>query len=256
MGQTLPELEYDKLAPTRDRLRDVALVLSSLQRAFVPKHPRDWQYGLEVNMRGMCTQPFKVNDEEVRASLDLVRQRVRLGTDSWRLVDCDGPELLAEVKVWLQSAGADAELENPPFTGSSSFDPGQAAHYAEALWWLEEQFRELRMTLKKGVASPILLYPHHFDLSLVWFPHDDERQLAVGWSTGDETVAEPYLYLSAYPEPAGFQTLKLPPEAHWQTEGFSGAILPYAALVGSPQPAALFESFAVQTFAAARPLLG
>ena len=257
MGQTLPALHSQDLGPTRDRLRDAALVLSSLQRAFVPKHPRQWQYGLEVNMRGLGTQLFQIAGLDMRATLDIVRHKVRLGGDKWSLKYYDGPQLFSEVQVWLQSQGVETELERPKFSsGSGEFSPEEAALYGEALWWLEEQFRELKAGLREGVTSPILLYPHHFDLSLVWFPHDDERQLSLGWSTGDKTIAEPYLYLTVYPEPDSFKRIKLPEGAHWQTEGFSGGVLPYAALTASGSPAKLFQAFAADTFAAARPLLG
>jgi hypothetical protein len=256
MGQTLPTLNSKDLGPTRDRLRDAALVLSSLQRAFVPESPRQWQYGLEVNMRGLSTQPFKVAGQELRATLDLVRYKVRLADNKWPLQACDGPELFSEVQVWLQSQGIEAELEKPKFSDSAEFNPAEAGLYAEALWWLEAQFRDLKAGIREGVTSPLLLYPHHFDLSLVWFPHDDERQLGVGWSAGDESVAEPYLYLTAYPEPKGFTDIKLPDGAHWQSEGFSGGILPYAALAASDRPAELFKQFAADTLAAARTLFG
>ena len=255
MGQTLPKLVSKDLGPTRDYLREVALVLGSLQRAFLPKHRRDWQHGLEVTMRGLSTQAFSVAGEEMRAVLDLVSNKVRLGGDKWLLQDYDGPELFKEVQVWLQSKGVDVELEEPEFAnGNRQFDDIQATVYAEALWWMEAQFRALKAGLNEGVTSPILLYPHHFDLSLVWFPYDDERQLSLGFSTGDETVSEPYLYLTAYPEPIGFTDIELPEGAHWQTDGFSGAILPYAALVASNQPEELLEQFAGGTFKKARPL--
>jgi hypothetical protein len=255
MGQTLPKLVSKDLGPTRDYLREVALVLGSLQRAFLPKHPRAWQHGLEVTMRGLSTQAFTVAGQETRALLDLVRNKVRLGGDKWSLQDCDGPELFQEVRVWLQGNGIDVELEEPEFDASSrQFDAVEAGAYAEALWWMEARFRTLKAGLDEGVASPILLYPHHFDLSLVWFPHDDERQLGLGWSTGDETISEPYLYLTAYPEPAGFTAIKLPGGAHWQSDGFNGAILPYAALVSNSEPEKLFEQFASGTMAKARPL--
>jgi len=255
MGQTLPKLVSKDLGPTRDRLREVALVLGSLQRTFLPKHPRDWQHGLEVTMRGLSTQAFTMSGHETRALLDLVRNKVRLGGDKWSLRDCDGSELFQEVRVWLQSNGVDVEPEEPEFAGGSrQFDAVEAGAYAEALWWMEARFRTLKAGLGEGVTSPILLYPHHFDLSLVWFPHDDERQLGLGFSTGDETIVEPYLYLTAYPEPDGFTDIKLPGGAHWQSDGFNGAILPYAALASSPDPEKLFEQFAGGTMAKARPL--
>ena len=251
----MPKLVGQDLGPTRDYLREVALVLGSLQRAFLPKHPRDWQHGLEVTMRGLSTQAFMMGGKEARALLDLVRNKVRLGGDKWALKDSDGPELFQEVRLWLQANGVDVELEEPEFAnGGRQFDAVEAGAYAGALWWMEAQFRKLKGDLKGGVVSPILLYPHHFDLSLTWFPHDDERQVAVGWSTGDETIVEPYVYLTAYPEPAGFKDIKLPGGAYWQSDGFRGAILPYAALAASADPKELFEQFAI--FAEARPLLG
>jgi hypothetical protein len=256
MGQALPTLNSKDLGPTRDRLQAAALVLSSLQRAFVPKHPRQWQYGLEVNMRGLSTQVFKVAGRELRATLDLVKHKVRLDGDKWLLTDYDGQQLFSEVQVWLQSQGSEAELEPPKFADGGEFNPDQATLYGEALWWLEARFRELKAGIREGVTSPILLYPHHFDLSLVWFPHDDERQLGVGWSTGDKDVTEPYLYLTAYPEPDGFKSIKLPEGAHWQSEGFSGGVLPYAALAASGSPDKLFKQFTADTLKAARPLFG
>ena len=252
----LPILKIDDLEPTRDYLREVALVLSSLQRGFMPKHPRQWQYGLEVTLRGLSTQPFLASGEELRASLDLVKHTVRLAGSKWPLHEYAPPEILNNVKAWLASRGLDVALDEPKFTpGVARFDTAQADAYAEALWWLDKQFRILKDQLSAGVTAPILLYPHHFDLSLVWFPYDDERQLAVGWSTGDETIPEPYVYLTAYPEPAGFTGIKLPPEAYWQKEGFSGAILPYAKLQASPDPASLFQHFASTVFKSARKLL-
>lgn len=252
----LPRLTIDELRPTRDYLREVALVLSSLQRGFLEKQPRSWQYGLEISLRGLATQEFKIGGQPTRAILDFVTYKVRLGDNKWALHEFAAPEILQDMKAWLASQNEDVTLDEPTFmAGVAIFDTAQLDAYGAALWWLDEQFRILKANLHEGVIAPILLYPHHFDLSLVWFPYDDERQLAIGWSTGDEHIAEPYIYLTAYPEPAGFTTLALPAGAYWQTEGFSGAILPYAVLQASDQPAAFFQRFAAETLQAARELI-
>jgi len=125
------------------------------------------------------------------------------------------------------------------------YDTEQASKYGEALWWLDKQFRIVKAGLVEGLTSPILVYPHHFDLSLVWFPHDDQLQFSLGWSTGDETINEPYIYLTASPEPKGFTDMKLPVGAYWQKEGFSGAILPYAVLATNKKPEELFQKFSL-----------
>jgi len=220
-------------------LRDAALVLGKLQQVFLPVDPHEWQHGLEVNMRGPLTQAMMVKGREVRASIDLVAHKVRLDGVMWKLEEYDGPELYKNVRVWLESQGVDGELAEPAFGGAGKeYDAEQAKAYGEALWWLDKQFRIVKAGLEGGLTSPILVYPHHFDLSLVWFPNNDEKQLSLGWSTGDETIAEPYLYLT------GLEQRKLPEGVFWQTEGFTGAVLPYDALVKSSEPEELFRRFA------------
>lgn len=250
MNQRLPDLAYEDLLPTRDYLREVALVLSTLQRGFVPNHPRQWQYGLDVSMRGLVTQPFNVKGRQLQAGLDLVKHKVRFDTATWSLDEYAGPELLNNLKVWLANQGVSVNLDEPKFEAlARRFDPAQADKYAQALWWMNERFQVLKALRQGGVTSPILLYPHHFDLSLAWFPNNDEQQFGIGWSTGDETIAEPYVYFTAYPEPDGFTSLKLPDGAYWQPTGFSGAILPYAALSASKNPEKLLQDFADPLFA-------
>jgi hypothetical protein len=89
-----------------------------------------------------------------------------------------------------------------------------------------------------------LLYPHHFDLSLSWFPHNDKQQITLGWSTGDDTIPEPYLYLTVYPEAQLLDELELPEPAYRQTKGFEGAVLLYKDLAAHKSPVILLEDFA------------
>ncbi|HEX4775093.1 MAG TPA: DUF5996 family protein [Candidatus Saccharimonadales bacterium] len=249
----LPDLELDKLGPTRDYLHDAAKILGKLQQAFLPKSPRDWHYGLEVTLRGISTQQFELNGQPTKALIDLVQHKLRLGDQNWRLRENPPAQLFTEVGKWLTAQGIDTPVEEPQFSdGVAEFDHEQADAYAAALWWIDQQFRQLRGDLTDGVTAPILLYPHHFDLSLVLFPWDDERQVAVGWSTGDETIPEPYIYLTAYPEPPDFKKTELPAEAQWQSEGFSGAVLLYNELAKADNPAELFRHFTEPIFSTFR----
>ena len=245
MTSKLPQLLYEDLLPTRDSLRDSALIISNLQRLYIPKHPRQWQYGLHVNLRGLVTQNFNIDSMPMHASIDLVRNKMRLGSAHWSLKDYSPPELFSNVRVWLESQKQDAQIDAIAFhPGVYRYDPVQSKKYADALWWLQEQFDGIVQSNREGVMSPILLYPHHFDLSLAWFPFDDERQIAIGFSTGDEHIAEPYLYLTVYPQPDALESCGGPSESYWQTNGFSGRVLLYDELYKSPDPEKLFASYA------------
>jgi hypothetical protein len=70
-------------------------------------------------------------------------------------------------------------------------------------------------------------------------PADEENadeQMNFGFTPGDGGIPEPYFYVTAYPRPDGLLDTPLPADAVWHTAGFTGAVMPYQALVGAEQP--------------------
>ena len=89
---------------------------------------------------------------------------------------------------------------------------------------LEEFSRKLA-----GVhASPVLCWPHHFDIATLVKLEDGQpanaRSIGVGVSPGDQYYAQPYVYVSPWPRFDGAKLPDLPPPGHWHTEGFFGAV--------------------------------
>jgi len=72
-------------------------------------------------------------------------------------------------------------------------------------------------------ASAVRTWPHHFDIGLLLSLGGD-RSVGVGLSPGDETYAEPYVYVNAYPAPEDAELPDLP-LGGWQTEDFFAAVL-------------------------------
>lgn len=261
MANQLPTLIYEDLLPTRDYIQEVAQLLGNLQQAFLPQQVRIGQDGLEVGLRGLLTRPFGVEKTEVHASLDFVRSKVRLGSSSWSLDEYAVSEIYNNVQVWLASKGQTVTIERPKFKiPPPRFDNHQASLYATSLWWMDAQFQDLQSSLKEGRTSPILLHPNHLDFSFIWFPYDDKRQIVIGYSTGDDDVTEPYIYCVAYPQPADFLKLTLPPHAQrWHLSSFPdfhAAVLPYEKLRSSSQPVQLFQEFTSTLLRATRTLFG
>jgi hypothetical protein len=224
----LPKLKSKEFDQTRNYLREVALCLGSLQRVFLKSDIHLWQHGLQVSMRGLVTQPFEVNGKPTHASLDLVRYKVRLSDKNWALYDNSPKDIYDGIQLWLEDNGISKQMEEPNFeAGEILFDTYQVDKYAEALWWSDMHFKDIAKTLKQGLTSPVYLYPHHFDLSLTWYPFKDDRQISLGFSASDNVSSEAYYYLSAYPEPKKISGLSMPKQARYSNKDFSGWILNY-----------------------------
>jgi hypothetical protein len=87
--------------------------------------------------------------------------------------------------------------------------------------------------------SRVQIWPEHFDAAVEIGNEQAEQRAALGGSPGDETHAEPYLYVAPWTaRPVG---------ELWQAGGFPGAELPYAELLAAPDPrAAALEFFRVR----------
>lgn len=84
-----------------------------------------------------------------------------------------------------------------------------------------------RVRARWPAASPITVWPHHFDIaSLVAIDPDPHapgaRSVGVGLSPGDGSYDEPYLYISPYPAPAKLEPL---PDVEARAEGWIGYVI-------------------------------
>ena len=88
----------------------------------------------------------------------------------------------------------------------------------------------------EDAPTPIRLWPEHFDIAIESGAEEAGRRANYGFSPGDEQHAEPYAYVGPW-------TAEVAGEL-WQANGFRGAELSYAELLGaSDQRAAALEFF-------------
>jgi hypothetical protein len=130
---------------------------------------------------------------------------------------------------------------------TASYSTNIAQDLAGALRSVSAALAEFRAGIREE-TSPIHIWPHHFDLAMLWLPGekipgqdpDDEessdKQMNFGFTLGDEGIPEPYFYVTAHPLPEVFPDLELPRGTTWQTEGFNGAVLLYRSLLEETDP--------------------
>jgi hypothetical protein len=75
-------------------------------------------------------------------------------------------------------------------------------------------------------ATEPTLWPEHFDIAIEMGPEGEGRRANYGLSPGDETHAEPYLYMGPW--------TARPQGELWNAKGFPGAEMVYSNLLGTP----------------------
>jgi len=185
-------------AATRDELHRVAEQVVSPARVAATGN----EIALEATAGGFGTPPFPDGG------------RVRV----------DGDELVTE-----EPGGS--ERREPLAVDRAGAQALAAVH---AFAW--EVLTVLRDEAPAGAdASPLHLWPEHFDVAFEQGAEAEGRRAGYGVSPGDADHAEPYLYVGPWAEP--------PSGPGWNATAFRGAELGYAALLEAPDQRAAALAF-------------
>lgn len=232
---------------TRDALHDYARVLGHFRRELTPPQKHWWHITLSVSTRGLTTTPMPGGSGAVELTLSPIDRCVDItssggATVTIPLAGQSAHDLGAEIAGVLDRLGVAAPAPTPAFnTVPYDYDPAAAASFWAAFASVDLVFKEFKGRLREE-SGPVQIFPHHFDVSLNWFsgrrvpgvdPADAENadeQMNFGFVAGDANMPEAYFYATAYPTPDGLTKAELPDGAYWQTEGFTGAVMPYATI--------------------------
>jgi hypothetical protein len=283
----LPSLDH--WDTTAHSLQKVGLLLGGLRRLRLDPMPNFLHLGMKIVLDGLSTDVLPGGAEVIadfRRSALAVRQAggERMipfaGHSQKSLLDA----LLVELKTGElagalpndrregslvdQFLGAVAAKTNRP---SSQFaylvdetvlevDAELAKRYAETLYRVFTGVARFRAWLA-GTMTPVVVWPEHFDLSFLWFAGEtaDENapHLNFGFAPFSAGIDFPYLYAYAYPTPKGDDSKailpKLPAPAYWNTEGWTGVVLPYAKIACADEPEQYVEAMCTAIYQALLP---
>ena len=151
--------------------------------------------------------------------------------------------------------------------GGAAFD-ASAADLSELERWFHNASLLLEaVSAAEEGSSPVRCWPHHFDIAVLIdldagadppVGPEDVRSIGIGMTPGDDSYAEPYLYVTPWPYPETADLPRLQPPAAWHTEGWIGAVLTGPDLVAAGDEraqASTAASFARAAIAGSRALL-
>jgi len=270
---TFPPLSLSEWQPTRDTLHLYSKFLGKIRGALTPPLPNWWHVSLHAGPTGLFTPPIPRPDDpaahfSLTLNLTTHMLAVSFSDETHRQTALAGqsPHSLADWTLsTLKQHGLEPDIDRALFAETTirPYTPRHAANYLLALTAINRTFQQFKASLT-GESSPVQLWPHHFDLSLVWFsgreavvPAGAEggpEQVGFGFSTGDESLSEAYFYANPWPVPDDILTEAMPDGASWHTAGWVGGLLPYKTVAGAANPQAVLLNFltAVQQHAANR----
>jgi hypothetical protein len=248
-GSTLGGKAPTALAKARNLAHHAVQWPTRAARANLTAVPDDSHSSLEWDSEraALFSRPLPTGGGDVRVGLRLAGLAVIILRGAAVL---DTFELFGRrdsmVGVWLDSALRALGLKpasgvtlpysihsNAVARGSPYSLSGEFEAFDELARWFgaaAELLGDFKTTIASAHAdtSPIVCWPHHFDIAMVVsFDADtaqSARSIGIGLSPGDELYDQPYVYISPSPQLNTAQLPELPPPGHWHTQGFVGAV--------------------------------
>ncbi|MFK8016641.1 MAG: DUF5996 family protein [Gammaproteobacteria bacterium] len=260
--RSFPKLDPDQISETRDALHAYSRIAGHWLKQIRARRKHWWHASLRPSLNGLSTGVvYGATDFEMELDLRRSELQVRVATGNSLTESLRGQSAVAlaeQVQRFLAASGAvrDKKIDVSQIADVEfpSYSVKAAQAIAHALNGVAAQMSELRARLREE-SSPIQLWPHHFDLSMIWLPGhkvvgqdpaDEEyadKQMNFGFTFGDEGIPEPYFYVTAYPLPAALPAINLPPGAQWKSDGFSGAVLLYRHFSTHRNPSEFLQAF-------------
>jgi hypothetical protein len=246
-----------------------------------------WHVALYVTSRGLTTSPIPDGDRSFQIDFDFIAHALRISTSDGaeRQFALAGHSVasfydgvmaaLAELGIRITIDQMPNELPAPirfsQDSGHASYDADAVRRFFQILVNTDRVFKQFR-TGFIGKASPVHFFWGSFDLAVTRFSgrrapkhpggvpnlpdavaceaYSHEVSSAGFWP-GSGAIDYPALYSYAYPEPAGFRTAKVRPEAASFNEALGEFILPYDAVRTAANPDQALLEFLQSTYDAA-----
>ncbi|MEH2566855.1 DUF5996 family protein [Bradyrhizobium sp. AZCC 2289] len=246
-----------------------------------------WHVALYVTPRGLTTSPIPDGARAFQIDFDFIDHALRISASDgaerqFALAGRSVASFYAAVMAALRELGIAVTIDEMPnelpdpvrFSQDSahaSYDPDAVRRFLQILVNCDRVFKQFR-TGFLGKASPVHFFWGSFDLAVTRFSgrraprhpggvpnlpdavaHEaySHEVSSAGFWPGGGANDYPAFYSYAYPEPAGFRTTKVKPDAAFFSEALGEFILPYDAVRTAVDPDKALLDFLQGTYEAA-----
>jgi hypothetical protein len=288
--QALPQWPELPLAGWRDTCATLHLwtqIVGKIRLARSPWLNHSWHVALYVTARGLSTSPIPDGTRIFEIEFDFIDHILKMSTSDgatrqFALAGHSVASFYRSVMEQLASLGITLAINEMPNelpqpirfsqdTQHASYDAGAVQRFFKILSNADRVFKQFR-TGFLGKASPVHFFWGSFDLAVTRFsgrsaprhpggvPNLSDavaceayshEESSAGFWPGSGAIDYPAFYSYAYPEPDGFRTANVRPEAAFFSKELGEFILPYDAVRTAKDPDAALLGFLQSTYDAA-----
>jgi hypothetical protein len=282
-----PELPVAAWRETCATLHLWTQIVGKIRLSRAPWLNHSWHVALYVTARGLTTSPIPDGINTFQIDFDFIDHVLRISssdgaTRQFALPGQSVASFYACVLAALGELGIHVTIDEMPnelpepirFSQDNqhaSYDPDAVRRFFQILVNVDRVFRQFR-TGFLGKASPVHFFWGSFDLAVTRFsgrraprhpggvPHLSDAVAceayshevsSAGFWPGSGAIDYPAFYSYAYPEPAGFRTAPVRPNAAFFSEALGEFILPYDAVRTAADPDRALLDFLESTYEAA-----
>jgi hypothetical protein len=282
-----PQLPITAWRETYETLHLWTQIVGKIRLARAPWLNHSWHVVLYVTARGLTTSPIPDGTRTFQIDFDFIDHALRISTSDsaqrqFSLAGHSVASFYAAIMAEIAQLGIHVAINEMPnelpepirFSQDhqhASYDPEAVRRFLQILLNVDQVFKQFR-TAFLGKASPVHFFWGSFDLAVTRFsgrraprhpggvPHLPDEVAAEAYShevssagfwPGSGAIDYPAFYSYAYPEPAGFRTALLRPDAAFFGEALGEFILPYDAVRTAARPDQALLEFLQSTYEAA-----
>jgi hypothetical protein len=282
-----PELPLAAWRDTCATLHLFTQVVGKIRLTRSPWLNHSWHVALYVTARGLSTSPIPDGTRTFEIEFDFIDHALRISTSdgahcAFALAGHSVASFYKRVMAELASLDIHLVIDETPNelpdpirfsedTQHASYDAGAVRRLHRILVNADRVFKQFR-TGFLGKVSPVHFFWGSFDLAVTRFsgrraprhpggvPHLPDAVASEAYShevssagfwPGSGAIDYPAFYSYAYPEPAGFRTTKIRPDAAFFSEALGEFVLPYDAVRKAKDPDAALLAFLQSTYEAA-----
>ncbi len=276
-----PALPLEGWQDTYDTLHMWTQIVGKIRKTLTPLVNHWWNVTLYLTARGLTTSLIPYGPRAFEIQFDFVDHKLDIWTSDGFTKRLDlTPRSVAdfyeELMAALESLGIEVkihatpdEVPNPiPFAedhAHKSYDPEAANKFWRILVSVDNVFKQFRSRFI-GKCSPVHFFWGSFDLAVTRFsgrraperPGADfmtregysHEEISFGFWPGGGEIKGPAFYAYAAPEPPGFKTQSVLPEAAFYHAGMSEFFLMYDDVRVAESPEAMLMDFLQSTYEA------